>query len=483
MIELTDGPIDTQSLLAQVTSPDAGAVVLFVGTTRQFTRGRETQRLIYDGYRAMALRQLHRIADQARVDWPLTDVAIAHRLGTVPLAEASVAVAVASPHRADAFAAAQWIMDTLKADVPIWKQEHWADGTTQWVHPGADVPIPSRPAGQPVPAAGNRLIDTFGRTHNNLRISVTDRCNIRCFYCMPDENIQFKPRDEILTYEELERIVRVATTLGVDRVRITGGEPLVRKGLPELIERLSRLGPLRDIALTTNAILLEEQAADLVAAGLQRINISIDTLDEQRFEQITRRSGLDRVLAGIRAAQQAGFRQIRLNAVAIAGLSEPDIVPLGQFAREHGLPLRFIEFMPLDAEQQWQRDQVLDGSRIRTMLESAFGPLVATERTDRSQPAVDYRFADGSGEIGFINPVSEPFCGECNRLRVTAEGQLRNCLFSIQEWDAREILRGGGTDDQLRALFEQCVAAKKPGHGIDSPTFLRPDRAMYQIGG
>ena len=327
------------------------------------------------------------------------------------------------------------------------------------------------------------LIDSLGRLHTNLRISVTDRCNIRCFYCMPQENIRFKPRNEILTFEEIERFARVAAGLGVNKLRITGGEPLIRADLPALVGKLVAIGGITDVALTTNGILLGDQAASLKEAGLQRLNISLDTLDEQTFRRIARRNDLQRVLDGIAAARQAGFSNIRLNAVAIRDVNESDIVSLGQFAREHKLELRFIEFMPLDAEDNWSQESVLSGEEIRRQLEARFCDLLPVERTDRSQPAVDYEFADGIGRIGFINPVSQPFCGDCNRLRITAEGQIRNCLFSTEEWDARGILRGGGSDQELVQLLRDCVQAKKPGHGIDSPDFIKPDRAMYQIGG
>jgi GTP 3',8-cyclase len=327
------------------------------------------------------------------------------------------------------------------------------------------------------------LIDTLGRVHTNLRLSVTDRCNIRCFYCMPDENVRFLPRREILTFEEIERFVRVAAALGVNKLRLTGGEPLVRSGLAELVERLAAVEGIFDIALTTNGILLEEQAQALKDAGLTRINISLDALTEETFRKIARRDGLDRVLAGIAAAKAAGFKKIRLNAVAIKGITESEVVPLANFARQQGMEMRFIEFMPLDAENHWQHDQVLTGQEIRRQIEAAIGPLEAAQRTDPSQPATDFRFADGSGTIGFINPVTQPFCEDCNRLRLTAEGKIRNCLFSTTEWDARALLRGGGTDKDLTQLLRDCVATKKPGHGIDTPDFVRPARAMYEIGG
>ncbi len=326
------------------------------------------------------------------------------------------------------------------------------------------------------------LVDQYGRVHTNLRISVTDRCNIRCVYCMPEE-VDFRPRDEILSFEEIERFVRVVADLGVSKLRLTGGEPLVRRDLPRLIGRLSRIARIDDIALTTNGILFAQQATDLRRAGLDRVNISLDTLDEQTFSRIARRPGVERVLDGIFAANRVGFQKIRLNALVIRNLNEDSIVPLGAFAREHDLELRFIEFMPLDADNHWQRHQIVTGDEIRGRLEEAFCALEPLPRLDLSQPAVDFAFADGRGHIGFINPVSQPFCGDCNRLRLTAEGQIRNCLFSTEEWDARALLRAGGSDAEIAELVREAVKQKKAGHGIDEENFVKPARAMYQIGG
>ncbi len=327
------------------------------------------------------------------------------------------------------------------------------------------------------------LTDTLGRTHTSLRISVTDRCNIRCFYCMPNENVRFRPRDEILTFEEITRFVSVVSQMGVRRLRLTGGEPLVRANLPRLVKMLADLPGIDDLALTTNGILLADQAAELRSAGLQRLNISLDTLSEETFQKISRREGLDRVLAGIAAAQQVGFDQIRLNAIAIQGLTEDEIIPLARFARDRSLELRFIEYMPLDAEQHWQAADVLDGEAIREILEAEFGPLRPVGRSHPGQAATDFAYADGCVRIGLIQPVSQPFCSACDRLRLTAEGQVRNCLFSTAEWDARAILRSDGSDDELADLVRDCIRAKAPAHGIGTVEFVRPERAMYQIGG
>lgn len=328
------------------------------------------------------------------------------------------------------------------------------------------------------------LRDVFGRVHTDLRISVTDRCNIRCFYCMPIENVRFLDRRELLTFDEMERFVRVAALLGIRTLRLTGGEPLVRRELYKLVEKLARIPGIEDIAMTTNGILLAEQAAGLKAAGLKRLNISLDAMSREKFVQIARREGFEQVLAGIDAARREGFEKIKLNAVAIRGLTEDEIIPLARYARDQACELRFIEYMPLDADGAWQFDQVISGDEILSRLAAEFGPLSPLPVRNPSQPATDYAFADGGGTIGFINPVTQPFCEACNRLRITAEGKLRNCLFSTTEWDARSILRGSTrSDDDLAALVRDCVLAKKAGHGINSDEFERPARAMYQIGG
>jgi cyclic pyranopterin phosphate synthase len=328
-----------------------------------------------------------------------------------------------------------------------------------------------------------QLIDSFGRVHNNLRISVTDRCNIRCFYCMPADNVEFMDRKELLSFEELERFVRVAVTLGVDKVRLTGGEPLVRRDLHKLVANIAAIPEIQDIGLTTNGILLAEQAAQLYAAGLRRVNISLDALDPVRFKEITRREGYEKVIESIRVAQQVGFDPVKVNAVSIRGMTEEQIVPFGHFARETGVEVRFIEFMPLDADNAWEREKVLFAHEIIEALSREIMPLVPTGHQDDRAPAADFVFEDGVGRIGFIASISRPFCTNCNRFRLTADGKLRNCLFSLEETDVKSIIRSGGSDAEIASAIRESIAEKKEGHEINTARFIQPDRPMYSIGG
>jgi cyclic pyranopterin phosphate synthase len=327
------------------------------------------------------------------------------------------------------------------------------------------------------------LVDTFGRLHDNLRISVTDRCNIRCFFCMPEQPVDFLPRAEILSFEEIERFVRVAVGLGVHKLRLTGGEPLLRRDLPVLIGKLGRLPGVTDLAITTNGILLAELARPLYEAGLRRINIHLDTLDRGRFREIARRDELDRVLAGIDACLRLGYRPIKINAVAVKGLTEPDILPLAHFGRRHGLEIRYIEFMPLDAQGLWRPDRVLTAGEILEILAREFGPLVPVPDGDPRAPAAEYLFSDGVGRIGFIGSVSRPFCLKCNRIRLTADGKLRYCLFALEETDIKGLLRSGASDEEIAAVIRSTVRAKWLGHEINSSRFVAPPRPMYAIGG
>jgi cyclic pyranopterin phosphate synthase len=297
------------------------------------------------------------------------------------------------------------------------------------------------------------------------------------------EQVTFLPRAELLTFEEIERFVRIALTLGIDKVRLTGGEPLVRRDLFRLVEKLAAIPGLRDIGLTTNGILLAPLVRALREAGLKRINVSLDTLDGAKFQQLTRRPGLEQVIEGIIAAKDAGFDPVKVNAVAIRGSTEDDVVPLGQFARHHGLELRFIEYMPLDAGRQWEREKVLFAADIIDILERGIGPLVPAPDQDPRAPALDYDYADGGGRVGFIASVSRPFCLSCNRIRLTSDGKLRNCLFALEETDIRGLLRGGADEQQIAQAVRDCVASKWEGHEINTARFIQPDRLMHAIGG
>jgi len=327
------------------------------------------------------------------------------------------------------------------------------------------------------------LIDSFGRVHDNLRISVTDRCNIRCFYCMPETDVQFVQRSEILDFEEIERFVEIAVGLGINKLRVTGGEPLVRRDLPVLIRRLAAIPGIRDLALTTNGVLLPELAEALYDAGLRRLNVHLDTLDRERFRQITRRDDLDKVLAGLELAKRVGFSKIKINAVAVKNLVEPDIVPLARFARENGFEVRYIEFMPLDAQNLWDRSKVLLADDMIETLSREISPLRPVPDPDPRAPATAYEYEDGGGAVGFIASVSRPFCLNCNRVRLTADGKLRYCLFAIHEDDVKGLMRSGASDEEIAALIRRNIAGKWIGHEINSSKFVAPPRPMYSIGG
>jgi GTP 3',8-cyclase len=326
------------------------------------------------------------------------------------------------------------------------------------------------------------LVDGWGREIKSLRVSVTDKCNFRCRYCMPAEGLEWLPRQEVLTFEEIARIVGVLADMGVDEVRLTGGEPLVRRDLPVLVEMLARTRGVEDLSLTTNGVLLDRLTGPLVEAGLRRINVSLDSLSHTRFAEITRRDALDKVLAGLAEAERyPELRPIKVNCVAIRGFTEEEVPALAELARRRPYVIRFIEFMPLDADEAWRQDEVLTGGEIRALIEERW-PLVEVP-AKASSTARRFRFADGAGEIGFVNPVSEPFCSTCDRIRLTADGKLRTCLFSRREWDVKRPLRDGASDDELEALLRWAVRHKELKHHINEPGFVRASRSMSQIGG
>jgi GTP 3',8-cyclase len=330
--------------------------------------------------------------------------------------------------------------------------------------------------------ARDPLHDGHGRRISDLRVSVTDRCNFRCQYCMPADGLPWLDRAEVLRFEEIERLVTVMAQMGITTLRLTGGEPLVRRDFPTLAGLLTAIDGLEEVSVTSNGFLLERDAAALVAAGIDRFNISVDSLQRDRFYAQTRRDALPRVLAGLEhLASFPEAHPIKVNAVAIRGFTEQEILPFARFAREHPYEVRFIEYMPLDGDRAWKPEQVLTGAEIRAAIDAVY-PLDDAERDPHATARV-HRFADGQGRIGFINPVSEPFCDDCNRIRLTADGRLRTCLFSLNETDLRGPLRAGATDDDLEQLIRDAVWAKELKHRVNDPGFVQPARTMSAIGG
>jgi GTP 3',8-cyclase len=331
-------------------------------------------------------------------------------------------------------------------------------------------------------AAREPLYDGHGRRIADLRVSVTDRCNFRCQYCMPAEGLPWLNREEILTFEEIERLVGLLVPMGVRDVRLTGGEPLVRREFPRLVSMLAAIDGIDDLSLTTNGYLLERDAEALVAAGIGRVNVSIDSLQRDHFFQITRRDALPRVLKGLEAiARYPSVRPIKVNALAIRGFTENEVEPFVEFARSTAFQVRFIEFMPLDADHAWEPDKVLTGRELRRMI-GAIHPIEELPR-EPSATARVFRFRDGQGEIGFVDPVSQPFCADCNRIRLTAEGKLRTCLFSLRETDLRGPMRAGADDDELERIIRDAVWRKELKHRVNEPGFVQPARTMSAIGG
>ena len=327
-----------------------------------------------------------------------------------------------------------------------------------------------------------KLIDGMGRTIVNLRISVTDRCNFRCTYCMPADNVEFMDRSNLLSFEEIQRVAQIVSRMGINRLRLTGGEPLMRKNLPVLIKMLSEVDGIDDIAMTTNAYFLKDQAQSLKDAGLKRLNVSLDALDPKKFRDVNRRDCLQSVLDGLDTARKVGFKSIKINAVAVRNFSETEIMSLIEMGRSDGFEVRFIEFMPLDSDKVWERDKVLFGHEIVNMIKENY-ELVPIDNSLEIGPASEYNFADGKGKIGIITAVSNPFCDHCNRIRMTADGKLRTCLFSTEETNLKELIRSGATDKTIIETLKQAVLVKEPGHKINLDDFERPNRAMHAIGG
>jgi GTP 3',8-cyclase len=326
------------------------------------------------------------------------------------------------------------------------------------------------------------LQDTFGRTVNNLRISVTDRCNFRCHYCMPEEGMVWLNRRELLTFEEISRLVQVFSGLGIGKIRLTGGEPLMRQELHLLVEKIARVPGITDIALTTNGFFLAEQAVSLWKAGLTRVTVSLDSLHPGKFSTMVRRDYFQKVWAALETVEKLPLRPIKINVVIIRGINDDEIEDFAQLARTRPFQVRFIEFMPIGADDGWTIDKVFPTREILDRINAGKQKLVPVEYHG-AQPADRYRYEDGAGEIGFISSVSEPFCSACNRVRVTSDGKLRTCLFSLHETDLKGLMRSGSTDDELRDVIIGAVRLKEEGHLINRPGFVRPGRTMSQIGG
>jgi cyclic pyranopterin phosphate synthase len=329
-----------------------------------------------------------------------------------------------------------------------------------------------------------QLVDSYGRRIKSMRISITDKCNFRCTYCMPAEGLPWLKKAEILSYEEIERLTRIAVNIGIEQVRLTGGEPLVRRDVPDLIRQLRKIEGLRSLSLTTNGILLKQQAAALAAAGLNRINVSLDSLVREKFAQLTRRDQIDRVLEGIEELEKyPSIHPIKVNAVAIRDYSEEEVLDFVRLARRKAYVMRWIEFMPLDADQLWRKEDILTGAELKAIIENEYGPLVPITTGDPAETARRYTFSDGIGEVGFINPVSEPFCASCDRIRMTADGQLRTCLFATEETDLRAVLRSGAPDEEIATTIRRAVWNKELKHYIGDKRFKRANRSMSMIGG
>jgi cyclic pyranopterin phosphate synthase len=335
---------------------------------------------------------------------------------------------------------------------------------------------------QIAPSTGT-LVDSFGRVATDLRVSVTDRCNLRCTYCMPAEGLEWLPKPELLTFEELTRLVRIAVGLGITSVRLTGGEPLVRRGLPGLVAQIAALNPRPRIAMTTNGLGLDRLAGPLAEAGLDRVNVSLDTIDREAFQRLTRRDRLDDVVAGLRAAADAGLLPVKVNAVVMRGVNDTSVADLLAWCLERGYELRFIEQMPLDADHRWDRSSMVTQAEVLDRLSERFTLTPTGPAVRGSAPAETWLVDGGPARVGVIASVSQPFCGTCDRMRLTADGQLRNCLFARSESDLRGPMRAGASDAELGQQMQRLMMAKRAGHGIDDPSFLQPQRPMSAIGG
>jgi len=493
---LTRDPINLDQLIRAVSGPEHGGVASFLGVVRNHHDGRPVTRLAYSAYEPMAEAESARIVAEAEARWPVR-IALRHRLGDLAIGDAAVAVAAAGGHRAESFEACRYVIEELKRRVPIWKQEFYEDGSVTWVGAGelqrsaapaavrVSAPASAVPVAEPWPA-GSMLrrtegpSDRFGRPLASLRISVTDRCNMRCRYCMPEEEYVWLPRASILSFEELDRLAGVFASLGVDKLRLTGGEPLLRHDLPSLVRMLAGQPGITDLALTTNGILLGDQAAALRSAGLTRLTVSLDTLRPERMQQFARSSRHGDVLAGLRAAAEAGFRGTKLNAVIIRGYNDDELDDLLEFGRREGLEVRFIEYMDVGGANQWSADEVVSRREMLERLARRHGPIEPlAENAGSRAPADRFRLTDGT-VFGVIASTTEPFCRTCDRGRLTADGHFLLCLYAGTGLDLRQPLRDGASDAEIAGLVRQCWEARND-RGAEERAGVAERGALYQL--
>ncbi len=514
---LTREPIQLTDLIGSVAGPDRGGVASFLGVVRNHQDGRQVERLEYSAYEPMADAEAGRIVAEAETRWPVR-IALLHRLGELAIGDTAVAVAAAGGHRAESFEACRYVIEELKRRVPIWKQEFYRDGAVAWVGAGDSATGPqddsatrrlgdSRGAssvaedrGQVRSAGAESLgsmpsptgsespsrrvaefpIDRFSRPLRSLRISVTDRCNMRCSYCMPEDEYVWLPRASILSFEELDRVAGIFAGLGVEKLRLTGGEPLLRHDLPALVGMLAGHAGITDLALTTNGILLGEQASALRAAGLSRLTVSLDTLQPERMQQFARSSRHGDVLAGIRTAVQAGFRGIKLNSVIIRGYNDDELDALLEFGRAEGLEVRFIEYMDVGGANQWTAGEVVSRREMLERLARRHGPIEPLAENAASwAPADRFRLADGT-MFGIIASTTEPFCRTCDRARLTADGHFLLCLYAESGLDLRAPLREGASDAEIAALIRRQWEARTD-RGAEERAAAPERGALYQL--
>ena len=469
---LTSDPLDMTVLIASVQSAARGGVACFLGAVRDHHGGRQVLRLRYSAYEPMAEAELARIVAETESRWPVA-VALRHRIGQLEVGDAAIAAVAAGAHRDEAFAACRYLVEEAKRRVPVWKQEFYADGTVEWVDPtGGRAP---RVGGGTVTA---RVRDVFARPLRSLRVSVTDRCNMRCRYCMPQDDYIWLPRDSILTFEEIDRLAGIFAGLGVTKLRLTGGEPLLRHDLSSLVGLLRRHAGFADLAMTTNGILLAKHAADLRAAGLDRVTVSLDTLRPERMSEFARSARHADVLEGISATAAAGFTGTKLNTVVIRGFNDDEIVDLIEFGRANALEVRFIEYMDVGGATGWTMDQVVSRSEILDVVARRYGVVTPVVRAGAA-PAERFALADGT-RFGIIASTTAPFCRTCDRSRLTADGTWLLCLYTETGLDLREMLRMGASDEEIGSTIA-ATWRERTDRGAEERATL-PDRGtLYPI--